>query len=391
MGRRRRHLARPEVPRSRIRDPREDEPARDGDVGEHRAPRVRPHPQSVESRLLPRRFERWLRRRGRRRAWSPSRTATTWAAPSASPRARAGWSGSSQRAHGTRSGPTSASTGASPPTSTCSRAACATPPRSSTPRQVRPSAIRTRRRHPRGRFLPKSAPTPAGCALDCRTRRRTSDDESHPDCLAAVEETARVLESLGHHVEPADVPALDHPSLTEAIASIFSVFVALRPRSLERRVGPRDRPIGTRPLERGHGGDRTHRQRRAVSRGARSCQYVLARPRAVVGRRLGHPRHSAARRSAAPLGGRVAHPDVRDRVRDDQRDGVLHLPVQHDRAAGNLAPVALERRRGSRSACSSPPRSAATTYCCAWPHNWRPRCRGPTVTPRSRRRHAAVA
>ncbi|HYZ97596.1 MAG TPA: amidase family protein, partial [Acidimicrobiales bacterium] len=37
---------------------------------------------------------------------------------------------------------------------------------------------------------------------------------THPDCVAAAEDAARLLESLGHSVEPADLPALDDADYT---------------------------------------------------------------------------------------------------------------------------------------------------------------------------------
>jgi amidase len=40
--------------------------------------------------------------------------------------------------------------------------------------------------------------------------------EAHPDCVAAAQGAATLLESLGHSVEPADIPAFDDPSLVES-------------------------------------------------------------------------------------------------------------------------------------------------------------------------------
>src|SRR6185503_16982009 len=42
---------------------------------------------------------------------------------------------------------------------------------------------------------------PGRLRIGFRTRRRGSDVDSHPDCVAAVAETAQLLESLGHDVE----------------------------------------------------------------------------------------------------------------------------------------------------------------------------------------------
>src|SRR5689334_2062686 len=63
-----------------------------------------------------------------------------------------------------------------------------------------------------------------------RTRPRDGDGESHPECVAAVERTAALLESLGHHVEPASVPALDAAG-ADQFAVVFCASIA---RDLER-------------------------------------------------------------------------------------------------------------------------------------------------------------
>ena len=112
-------------------------------------------------------------------------------------------------------------------------------------------------------------PRPAAHRLPhVRRRRRRRTPTASPRSRRR-----RVLEELGHDVEPADVPALDHPSLTEAVRSIFSVFMA---RDLDRwsgslgRGSPRRSSIpGTRPWRKSA---RTIAPR--VSGGARSCEYL---------------------------------------------------------------------------------------------------------------------
>jgi len=49
---------------------------------------------------------------------------------------------------------------------------------------------------------------------------------THPDCVAAVESAATVLESLGHVVEPAHVSALDAPEFIEAFLLVWSAGTA---------------------------------------------------------------------------------------------------------------------------------------------------------------------
>ena len=65
---------------------------------------------------------------------------------------------------------------------------------------------------------------PGRLRVGLRTRRRDGVD-SAPDCVAAVEHAGRVLESLGHAVEPAEVPALDAP-VDGAFGTIMTVAIA---------------------------------------------------------------------------------------------------------------------------------------------------------------------
>ncbi|MEJ7601491.1 MAG: amidase [Kofleriaceae bacterium] len=51
--------------------------------------------------------------------------------------------------------------------------------------------------------------------------------ESHPDCVAAVHHAAKLLASLGHHVEPVEIPALHDPEWVPRFLSIWVVGVAM--------------------------------------------------------------------------------------------------------------------------------------------------------------------
>jgi amidase len=92
-------------------------------------------------------------------------------------------------------------------------------------------------------FATEVGADPGRLRIGFRTRRRDGT-ESDPECVAAVRETAALLESLGHDVEPADVPALDDPRFEEAIAGIFGVFILTDlerwSRKLGRELGPTD-------------------------------------------------------------------------------------------------------------------------------------------------------
>jgi amidase len=63
-----------------------------------------------------------------------------------------------------------------------------------------------------------------------------------------VIDTARLLDSLGHHVQPATVAALDDPAMTDALPTLFSAVIA---RDLDRwnaRVGPPIAPAELEPM-----------------------------------------------------------------------------------------------------------------------------------------------
>jgi amidase len=51
--------------------------------------------------------------------------------------------------------------------------------------------------------------------------------ESHPDCIRAVEHAARLLASLGHQVEPVEIPALHDPEWVPRFLTIWVVGVKM--------------------------------------------------------------------------------------------------------------------------------------------------------------------
>ena len=87
---------------------------------------------------------------------------------------------------------------------------------------------------------------PGRLRIGFRVRRTGSDDDAHPDCVAAVHATVAVLESLGHDVEAVDLPALDDPSLGAALGGMFGPFVA---RDLDRWSATLGRTIDPSELE----------------------------------------------------------------------------------------------------------------------------------------------
>jgi amidase len=88
---------------------------------------------------------------------------------------------------------------------------------------------------------------PGRLRVGFRTTRRQGAGESHPECVAAVQETARLLESLGHDVQPASFEALDRSGVDGFIA----VFTAALAREIERWSEKLGRTIGLDEVEPG--------------------------------------------------------------------------------------------------------------------------------------------
>ncbi|MGQ0803613.1 MAG: amidase, partial [Actinomycetota bacterium] len=66
---------------------------------------------------------------------------------------------------------------------------------------------------------------PGRLRIGLRTRGASGGDESHPDCVAAVQSTAKLLESLGHEVAPATVDGLDDPSQNAAFPIVYAATI----------------------------------------------------------------------------------------------------------------------------------------------------------------------
>jgi amidase len=73
-----------------------------------------------------------------------------------------------------------------------------------------------------------------------RTTQR-SGAPSHPDCVRAVDAAARLLEDLGHTVEPTTIPALDTP-IDHAFGTVMSVGVSRDVARWSARLGRDIRP-----------------------------------------------------------------------------------------------------------------------------------------------------
>ena len=72
--------------------------------------------------------------------------------------------------------------------------------------------------------------------------------DSHPDCIAAVEHTAKLLASLGHHVEPREIPAMHDPEWLPRFLSLWVVGVATAIREASQAIGRPIEPHEVEPL-----------------------------------------------------------------------------------------------------------------------------------------------
>ena len=132
-------------------------------------------------------------------------------------------------------------------------------------------ARRRRRRSPR-----QSSATPASCGSPSRPSRRTACPCT-TQCVAAVHETAELLESLGHEVEEAHRDWHDE-GYVENFIKIWIAGVGGRgPRARARCAASRSTVDKLEPLTRADGRDRRSRQRRPTTCGrSTSCASLLA-------------------------------------------------------------------------------------------------------------------
>jgi amidase len=78
---------------------------------------------------------------------------------------------------------------------------------------------------------------PGRLRIGFRTTVPGTGAAAHPDCAAAVEHTARLLESLGHHVEPADAAPLDSAGTLEGAVALLAAAVAWEVDTWSRELG----------------------------------------------------------------------------------------------------------------------------------------------------------
>jgi amidase len=89
-------------------------------------------------------------------------------------------------------------------------------------------------------YLADLAQAPGRLRIGFETRRIMPDGrvaDSHPDCVAAVAHAAKLLESLGHHVEHAEIAALRDPDWVARFLTIWAVGVTTELDGAARLLG----------------------------------------------------------------------------------------------------------------------------------------------------------
>jgi amidase len=89
---------------------------------------------------------------------------------------------------------------------------------------------------------------PGRLSIGLMTRPPGGQFEAHPDCVAAAEATARLLESLGHDVEPSYPDALDDEGYIEKFLVRWTSGVDYGLRYWERKTGQSIGPDDVEPL-----------------------------------------------------------------------------------------------------------------------------------------------
>jgi amidase len=100
-------------------------------------------------------------------------------------------------------------------------------------------------------FVEELTAPPGSLKIAYATRHITPEGElrdSHPDCVAAVAHVAKLLESLGHRVEHAEVEASREPEWVPNFLAIWAVGVAQKLDWCSRAIGRTIEPHEIEPL-----------------------------------------------------------------------------------------------------------------------------------------------
>jgi len=95
-------------------------------------------------------------------------------------------------------------------------------------------------------FADEVGTAPGRLRVGLRTRTGNDAIPVHPDCVAAAEQAAKLLERLGHHVEEAGPEALDDPDVFGPFSTLLATWTARDVASWSARTG---KPIGAGDLE----------------------------------------------------------------------------------------------------------------------------------------------
>lgn len=96
-------------------------------------------------------------------------------------------------------------------------------------------------------YIDEVGADPGRLRIGFRTMRSAEIGDSHPECVAAVQSTAKLLEELGHDVSPTDFAALDDPAFSEAVLAMFPVFVARELDRWSEKLGRKIQPSELEP------------------------------------------------------------------------------------------------------------------------------------------------
>jgi amidase len=108
---------------------------------------------------------------------------------------------------------------------------------------------------------------PGRLRIGFRTHRPDTGEPSHPECVAAIEDAARLLGDLGHHVEPDPLTCLDGWDGLAGLGTVIAVWLAVEIDAWTERLG---QPVDLAQLE--------PQNRNAVERGRSlgAADYVRA-------------------------------------------------------------------------------------------------------------------
>jgi amidase len=101
---------------------------------------------------------------------------------------------------------------------------------------------------PRRAFASEVGADPGRLRIGLRTSSPGAVTETDPECVAAADDAARALESLGHTIEAAAPSAIDDPGLMDIFMTVLTTWVAWDLEKLSRKAGRPVTPDDVEPL-----------------------------------------------------------------------------------------------------------------------------------------------